>query len=125
MPSKYYRLSEYLQERHDSEWVASFADIEKIIGRALPASARQHHSWWANRPLAQGHTWLSAGWRVTRPDLQKQQVTFVCFVNGNADGSPNMRQGKKVRTLTVAEAKAGLATNFGVPISRISITVRL
>lgn len=128
MPSKYYRLSEHLQERNDREWVASFAEIEKLIGRSLPASARQYHSWWANRPLAQGHTWLSAGWRVTQPDLEKEQVTFICFADPNADGSrsaASRAKSRKLGSLTVAEAKAGLAANFGVPVSRISITVRL
>jgi hypothetical protein len=54
-----------------------FVDIERVIGRPLPASARRHRPWWANDPShSQARAWLGAGWRVLSVDLNAGRVTF-------------------------------------------------
>ena len=79
-PSKYDRLASYLQElpRYTEERELSFAKIESIIDAELPASAREHRSWWANDPA--GHTqsqqWLDVGWRVSSVNIPEQTATF-------------------------------------------------
>jgi hypothetical protein len=46
----------------------SFAEIERILGAPLPASARSHRAWWGNqkdsKTRPQAHAWLSAGFVV-------------------------------------------------------------
>lgn len=50
------------------EVTLSFAELERILGAPLPASALTHRPWWGNqkdsktRPHA--HAWLSAGFAV-------------------------------------------------------------
>jgi len=128
--SKYYRLITALEDRTDKEWTAKFSEIEDIIGNKLPMSASTYQAWWANRPQAQGRIWLRAGWRVTKVDLEDKQVTFIRFADPSdtADGSrytATKARAKALGSLTVAEAKAGLAMNFGVPITKIKIVVHL
>ncbi len=60
----------------------TFAAIEALIGRPLPATARQprgHRRWWrahASSPHA-WHGWLRLGWRVAAVDLAAETVTFA------------------------------------------------
>jgi hypothetical protein len=46
----------------------SFAEIERILGAPLPASAKSHRAWWGNqkdsKTRPQAHSWLSAGFVV-------------------------------------------------------------
>jgi hypothetical protein len=55
----------------------SFAEIERVIGRPLPASARKHRPWWANDAShSHARAWLGAGWRVIGVDLNAGRITF-------------------------------------------------
>lgn len=55
-----------------------FAEIERVLGFALPASARKHQAWWSNSRHGHSHAaaWLDAGWRTSDLDLIGQRVTF-------------------------------------------------
>ena len=56
----------------------SFGDLEDLIGRALPPSARRHRAWWANSPNGTlARQWLAAGWRAEHVDLAGEQVRLV------------------------------------------------
>ena len=58
--------------------VLSFGDIERIIGRLLPASARLWRAWWSNdRSHVQAIGWLAAGWKVESVKLAERNVTFL------------------------------------------------
>ncbi len=74
---KYEPLSRYLENAQDIE-ALSFAEIERILGAPLPASARKHEAWWSNNP--RGHVnaqaWLAAGYRTERVDLRGEAVVF-------------------------------------------------
>ncbi len=60
----------------------AFAAIETLLGRPLPATAREsrrHRQWWhdgAYRPHA-WYGWLRVGWRVEGVDLAAETVTFA------------------------------------------------
>lgn len=76
--SSYAAIGTHLAEQKGAEAVLSFDEIEKIIGRELPASAHRHRAWWANTDThSQALTWLSAGWKVDAADLDAEEVTFV------------------------------------------------
>lgn len=79
--SRYSALARYLQDITDDKMEITFRfdEIEKIIGHQLPATARQHRSWWANDSVGhvQSRQWLNAGWNVTRLNVSEEIVTFV------------------------------------------------
>ena len=56
----------------------TFAQIEELLGRSLPASARRHRAWWSNATGAQtpSSAWMSAGWLVDTVDLAGGHVRF-------------------------------------------------
>jgi hypothetical protein len=77
--SKYGRLAEYLRSLSANEWIASFAEIEKLLGFPLPTSARSYPAWWANQvpPFSQTRGWADAGWDTAHLNLGRERVTFV------------------------------------------------
>src|SRR5205085_7986630 len=76
---KYEPLAAYLNEERENVWVASFAEIEAVLGFSLPPSARDHREWWGNQ-RGGGHSqakgWQDAGWQVWKVDLQAKRVEF-------------------------------------------------
>ncbi|MFQ4139394.1 helix-turn-helix domain-containing protein [Nodosilinea sp. PGN35] len=80
--SKYYRLFEHLQRCNQSVITLTFAEVEAVLNRPLPASARVKKNWWSNRDSAsalQAIAWVSAGYQVQSVDLAQQEVTFQTF----------------------------------------------
>jgi CBS domain-containing protein len=79
--SRYAPLAVHLQSRPQQlEYVElSFSQIEELIHGRLPATARQHRSWWANdsHSHVQSRQWLDVGWRVEAVDFGGERVTFV------------------------------------------------
>ena len=116
--SKYFNLTKSLTQRDGEEWELSLSDVENILDAELPESARQYPAWWANQGRAQSLAWESAGWRTKRVDLKNERVTFV-YVGDGVD-----RDLGEALTLTIAEAKSGLAATFNVPVEAIEITIR-
>jgi hypothetical protein len=56
----------------------SFAEIERIIGRALPPSARRHRAWWANSPSHPvARQWLAAGWRADAVNIGEEWIRLT------------------------------------------------
>ncbi|MGE0409384.1 MAG: hypothetical protein AB7P23_08995 [Amphiplicatus sp.] len=76
--SKYDPLAAFLTASGKSEIRLSFADIEKIIGAALPPTAYKHRPYWSNNPSNSVLTrvWLEAGFKTERVDMKAQTVVF-------------------------------------------------
>jgi hypothetical protein len=75
--SKYAQLYEYLRRRPEPAVALSLAEIEAVLGAALPASARKSRAFWSNRRGGlQASAWLAAGFTVVRVDLQRGEVVF-------------------------------------------------
>lgn len=77
--SKYEPLQRYLEGLTQDEWLASFSDIERILGFGLPRSAHDYAAWRANeRDPRSSHkgAWLDAGWRADEISLTARRVTF-------------------------------------------------
>src|SRR5688572_8208634 len=76
---KYEPLATHLDSASANEWSATFAQVERVLGFALPPSARKHREWWSNQAGA-GHSqargWQDAGWQVWKVDLQGEEVIF-------------------------------------------------
>lgn len=77
---KYHPLFEHLLYNGKGQVRMTFAQIEEVLRRKLPESARKRASWWSNHPT--GHTqassgWLRAGYRTSKVDLVNKSVTFT------------------------------------------------
>jgi hypothetical protein len=74
----YQPLKDFLAARGDRSVNLSFAEIEKLLGRRLPPSARGAVSrqWWANTEShSQARAWLSLG-RKAKLNLEEGAITF-------------------------------------------------
>lgn len=106
MTKAYESLGEFLDDQISDHVALSFEQIEQIIHRNLPQSARTYDAWWSNSPVAGRHNeaWLKRGWATT--DLNRKSRT-VKFVRGTL---PTTRE-KPLR------AKAGLVSTDGVRVT--------
>ncbi|HEY0853753.1 MAG TPA: hypothetical protein VGD86_02915 [Devosia sp.] len=77
--SVYQPLHDHLLFSGSNQVSMTFAEVEVVLGRPLPASARKRTAWWSNN--AEGHVqalaWLSASYRTAELDLAAERVTFV------------------------------------------------
>lgn len=92
--SKYEPLEQFLAAQSGSAIEMSFAQIEELIGDALPASARKHRPWWSNNPSNSviTHAWLNAGFRSAKVDLNKETLVFERAPNqGNKQNANSAR----------------------------------
>ncbi len=77
--SKYDVLKRYLERQEARELAMTFAEIERVLGGPLPASARRQRAWWNNDPQNNPMTraWLEAGYRAVRVDLAEERLVFA------------------------------------------------
>jgi hypothetical protein len=75
---KYEQLNAFLNRQTAPEVPMSFAEIEALIGRRLPPSARKHRPWWSNNPSNSVMTqaWLKAGYKTERVDMGAERLVF-------------------------------------------------
>jgi hypothetical protein len=93
--SKYQPLADFLNHLKADEWRPTFLELERILGDELPKSARNQESWWSNEDKGSGkhsQAWLSVGWHVERPDMDKEQVTFRRGPAGGDKAAAVMKQ---------------------------------
>jgi hypothetical protein len=77
-PSEYRGLHKYLRERFADNVVLTFAQIEDLLGGALPEVARLRSEWWATNhdaPSTQARAWTQAR-RTATPHLLAKTVSF-------------------------------------------------
>lgn len=63
----------------------SFAEVESVLGFALPPAARRYRAWWSNNPTNSVITnaWLGAGFRSAQVDMANQSLRFVRAAPGS------------------------------------------
>lgn len=80
MSGKYLSLYTYLENRYANRVVLTFAEIEDLLGFALPNVARLREDWWTSpdpdtpRP-SYSDSWILAS-RTARPNLLALTVVF-------------------------------------------------
>lgn len=80
--STYYPLHKQLKESGKEELSMKFTEIEKMIGKKLPESARKFRAWWANnlkKGTGQSKSWVEAGYKAMDADIDKGIVRFRKF----------------------------------------------
>jgi hypothetical protein len=80
MSGKYLLLYKYLENRYANTVVLTFAEIEDLLGFALPDQARLHQEWWtaADTHVARPNysdSWILAS-RTATPNLLAKTVVF-------------------------------------------------
>lgn len=74
---KYDPLANHLRAHSGDVCRLYFADIERIIGAALPRSARERRAWWGNdRTHVQANAWMHAGFRAEPAPVRMEPVVF-------------------------------------------------
>ena len=80
MSGKYLLLYKYLENRYANTVVLTFAQIEDLLGFALPDQARLHREWWTDRETSAAGPNYSDSWilarRTATPNLLAQTVIF-------------------------------------------------
>jgi hypothetical protein len=76
--SKYAPLRAYLSDQSSPVVVMSFAQIERVIGSPMAASAWNTRQWWANTSGSHDHAraWLDVGRRTRSVNFNSQTVEF-------------------------------------------------
>ncbi|HEY2904658.1 MAG TPA: hypothetical protein VGJ29_02095 [Vicinamibacterales bacterium] len=77
---EYQLLYKYLHDRYANRVVLTFAEIEDLLGFALPGAARFHHEWWGGvdalaSQSPQADSWTLAS-RTATVNLSAQVVVF-------------------------------------------------
>jgi hypothetical protein len=78
--SVYEPLKIHLSQRADPAVRMTFAEIERVLGRPLPASARKYPAWWSNEVSgshSHARAWLDSNRRTRGLDLNATIVDFV------------------------------------------------
>ncbi len=74
--SKYNPLSARLAGHKATEWKASFAELEEVLGFPLPKSARTGRTWWKADAGSHARSWTDGGWSAEAVDPTAGHVTF-------------------------------------------------
>jgi hypothetical protein len=76
--SKYEPLGEYLKKQGKERVPMTFAEIERVTGVKLPASAVKHRPWWSNNPdnSVMTKVWLDAGYESEQVDMAGRKLVF-------------------------------------------------
>jgi hypothetical protein len=79
MTGRYLLLYKYLEARYATTVVLTFAEIEDLLGFALPDQARLNQEWWTegavNVARDYSDSWTLAS-RTATPNMQAQTVAF-------------------------------------------------
>ena len=85
--SRYEPLAAFLRARPEAEvkLPLQFDQIERILGRHLPPSAREYPAWWSNTTShSQAGSWMGAGWKTWEVSIPRETVLFVRTMPGQA-----------------------------------------
>jgi hypothetical protein len=81
MSGPYRVLFEYLEKRYADRVVLTFAQIEDLLGCALPADAYSNDEWWTETEVDIGQPMCSDSWllahRSASPNLPARIVVFA------------------------------------------------
>jgi hypothetical protein len=81
MSGKYLLLYKYLKNRYADTVVLTFAEIEDLLGFALPDQARLQQQWWADAEASAAGAGYSDSWilasRTAKPNMLARTVEFA------------------------------------------------
>ncbi len=100
---RYEPLTRHLESRQAGDVRMTFREIERVLNRGLPMSARRHQAWWANTTShSHADSWLRIGWRTHDLDLAGERVAFARGERGRArQGAPDEPRAGESREDTI------------------------
>lgn len=103
--TKYHPLFEHLLFNGRGQITMTFKEIEEILEKSLPPSARAREEWWSNSPRghSQAQAWMRAFYKTSRVDLANETVEFTL------EGWPEGYVKPKWPPLISEEGSAGLS----------------
>ena len=87
MTGKYVLLYEYLEHRHADTVVLTFAEIEDLLGFALPDQARGHREWWTDAAASMKDSYSTAV-----KGAQDYNTKFIEFARTNTETALDFAQ---------------------------------
>ena len=112
--SYYEPLTRFLEDRRKGTVMLTFQELEGILGRNLPASARKHQAWWANTPShSHAGAWLRLDWKTSQVDLAGERVTFA-----------HIERSATVNTARKPDHAAPVSTSMTIDLDQISVAGR-
>ena len=116
---KYDPLTEHLASRSDGDWSATFAEVERLIGAALPQAARKDADWWrAGDDAPHAKAWLAGGWHVTEVDVGAETVRLSKAGSPVVIDAPAPARSGPPRALAVgAGVAAGAVSLLGLALA--------
>ena len=98
---KYEPLTVFLRTQTKERVSMTFAEIERVVGFKLPASAIEHRAWWSNNPSNSVMTkaWLDAGYQSEQVDMEKRKLVFARMGSTSSGRGPQDQGGRKSRSL--------------------------
>jgi hypothetical protein len=94
--SKYAALHQFLTSQRHETIPITFAEVERITGVQLPASAYKHRPWWSNNPHNSVMTkvWLDAGFESEQVDMTARRLVFRRVRKVEQDGPADPARGR-------------------------------
>ncbi len=91
MPSPYAPLATLLanQPLGTATVTLTLAEIEVVLGRAVPVSAWARGWWLGTKDKGRPRPWVAAGWRVTQVSMRQVPPT-VTFARASADSTGSL-----------------------------------
>lgn len=119
--SKYAPLRDHLAGLGRESIRMSFGEIERILGVALPASARAHRAFWSNNGSNNVMTkaWREAGYETAQVDMGGETLEFRRIRPAGAP--PAQRPSMREAPVPFAPAGSGPHPLFGLFAGRIVV----
>ncbi len=78
MEKKYAQLENHLANKGFESIEMTFTEIESVINKPLPDSARKHRAWWSNNPSNSviTYAWLAAGYKTSAVNMEGETLIF-------------------------------------------------
>ena len=110
---KYDPLGERLRQVPGDQVRLSFAQIEALLGAALPRSAREKRGWWSNDETGHAAAWVGAGFEAD-VDLEGQAVTYRRADDPNRpEGAGRLEHARELMDTGVDQARDLIASGAG------------
>ena len=117
MSGEHSMLYKYPENRYANTVILTFAEIEDILGFALPDPARVSREWWTNADSNAPETGYAQSWiqahRTATPNLQAQTVVFErvqhLVHSDEISHDPTSTVGRQLRRRSVSELRRSRA----------------
>lgn len=129
---KYDPLAARFAAAENDRWTATFAEVEGVLGAALPKAARADEDWWrAGGETPHGAAWRAHGWSADTVDTGEETVTFAREAaappepeSSESESETTVEETRPARSINAVAVGAGLAAG-AVSLLGLAFALRL